>query len=43
MNKYNPTGGKWIKVDGLLKMIYVWEYGLYGINSNDEIFFIEGL
>ncbi len=40
MNKYNPTGEKWIKVDGLLKMICVCEYG---VNSNDEIWFREGL
>ena len=38
MNKYKPTEGKWIKVNGLLKMICVCEYGVYGVNSNDEIF-----
>ena len=43
VNEYNPTGEKWIKVDGLLKMICVCEYGVYGVNSNDEIWFREGL
>ena len=33
----NPKGDGWTKIDGLLKCISVSEYGVWGVNSKDEI------
>ena len=39
----NPKGDGWTKIDGLLKCISVSEYGVWGVNSKDEIFYRNGL
>ena len=43
MSLSNPKGDGWTKIDGLLKCISVSEYGVWGVNSKDEIFYRNGL
>ena len=39
----NPIGDGWIKIDGKLKQISSGEYGVWGVNANDEIFYRKGV
>lgn len=39
----NPKGDNWIKIDGKLKQISSGEYGVMGVNENDEIFYRKGI
>ena len=43
MSLSNPYSDGWKKIDELLKCISVSEYGVWSVNSKDEIFYRNGL
>ena len=36
-------GDGWVKIDGKLKQISSGEFGIWGMNENDEIFYRKGI
>ena len=43
LNFSNINSDKWIKLQGALKQIYVSNYGVYGVNENNNIYYREGI
>ena len=43
LNFSNINSDKWIKLQGALKQINVWNYGVYGVNENNNIYYREGI
>ena len=43
ISKLNPKGTKWTKIEGNLSYISIGYFGVWGVNSKNEIFFRSGL